>query len=348
MKSVSVVIPTHNRSHFISDAIKSVMEQDVKNCTLEIIVVDDGSTDDTRQVVSSFGESVIYIYQDNQGAGAARNRGIDESTGDWIAFLDSDDRWLPDKLALQFNVLESFPDYKAIHSNFYTTQNGQIIIRKGLEYWVDQTRIDSNVDWNQVYTKRFNSSDFEISRSGSSFEIFAGNIFSELLCSCCMACWTLLVRRECLGKEVRFSEHLSIGEDYWFFCRLSEQHDLLFMDCPTVENRAHSGPRITQAQRAKSLEAYLEICESIYVPSQSTFRPADTDILNTRKRLTTELLKEYLKNGESFKARSLIQSAKDSCGFQADLTYPLYRIAEWLPFDVTNHLVKFKRMLLGS
>jgi len=348
MQSVSVIIPTHNRAHLVSDAINSVLDQNATNCTLEIIVVDDGSTDDTRQVVSSFGESVKYVYQKNQGAGAARNRGIDEATGDWISFLDSDDRWLPDKLSLQFKVLESFPEYKAIHSNFYTTHNGQIIIRKGLEYWVDQSKVDSDVDWNQIYKKRYNSVDFGITRSGLSFEIFAGNIFNALLRSCCIACWTLLVRRDCLCKEIRFSEHLSIGEDYWFFCRLSEQHELLFIDCPTVENRAHPGPRITQLQSAKLLEACLDIFENIYFPSQSSFRPSDEIILSNCKRVKTELLKEYLKNGERTKARSLIQSANNSCGFQVDFTYPIYRIAEWLPFDLTNKLLKLKRLLLGN
>lgn len=348
MKSVSVVIPTHNRAQLVCEAIKSVMEQDAKNCALEIIVVDDGSTDDTRQAVSSLGQSVKYIFQENQGAGAARNRGIEEATGDWVAFLDSDDRWLPDKLALQFKVLELFPEYKAIHSNFYTTLNGQIIIQKGLEYWVDPSRIDNEVDWNQVYNKRYNSADYGISRFDLPFEIYTGNIFSALLRSGCASCITLLVRRDCLNKEIRFAEHYPTWEDYWFFCRLSEHQDLLFLDCPTAENRAHPGHRLTQSQRTQTLECYLDICEKIYFPSQSPFRPADEVIQKHYRMANTALFKEYLKNGERSKAKALMQSGKASYGFHVDFTFPLYRITELLPFDVTNRLVKLKRLLLGN
>jgi glycosyltransferase involved in cell wall biosynthesis len=109
-RSVSVIIPTYNRAHSIGEAIKSVLEQDIENCRIEIIVIDDGSTDCTRDIVTELGPNIRYIYQENGGAGAARNRGIKEATGDWIAFLDSDDRWLPYKLSLQFKILEAFPE----------------------------------------------------------------------------------------------------------------------------------------------------------------------------------------------------------------------------------------------
>ena len=91
MIPVSVIIPTYNRSHCLGDAIDSVLAQTHKN--LEIIVVDDGSTDGTKDIVRSYGWPVKYIYQTNQGVSAARNRGIKEARSEWIAFLDSDDEW---------------------------------------------------------------------------------------------------------------------------------------------------------------------------------------------------------------------------------------------------------------
>ena len=96
MPKVSVVIPTFNRADTIGDSIKSVLEQTFKD--FEVIVVDDGSTDGTESVVAAFGDSRIkYIMQDNAGACAARNNGIRHANGEYIAFQDSDDYWMPRK-----------------------------------------------------------------------------------------------------------------------------------------------------------------------------------------------------------------------------------------------------------
>ena len=96
---VSVVIPTYNRAGFVREAIASVLEQDYPD--VELIVVDDGSCDDSAAVVGSFGPAVQYLWQENRGVSAARNRGVAASTGGLIAFLDSDDLWLPRKVSEQ-------------------------------------------------------------------------------------------------------------------------------------------------------------------------------------------------------------------------------------------------------
>src|SRR5262249_43626334 len=90
---VTVIIPTFNRGHIVTDAIDSVLAQTVP--CLEIIVVDDGSRDDTRERLVPYMDRIVYIYQHNQGVSAARNTGVDAAKGDLIAFLDSDDVWHP-------------------------------------------------------------------------------------------------------------------------------------------------------------------------------------------------------------------------------------------------------------
>lgn len=99
MSTISVVIPTYNRAAFVADAVRSVLDQ--VGVALEVIVVDDGSTDETARVLAAFGDKVHYIVQNNAGASAARNTGIRAATTPLVAFLDSDDLWLPGKLALQ-------------------------------------------------------------------------------------------------------------------------------------------------------------------------------------------------------------------------------------------------------
>ena len=108
MPTVSVIIPTYNRRTYVQEAIDSVLAQTYPD--YEIIVIDDGSTDGTDQVLHArYGDRIRYVWQENQGESAARNRGIALARGEYIALLDSDDLWLPDKLAKQIPFLDSHP-----------------------------------------------------------------------------------------------------------------------------------------------------------------------------------------------------------------------------------------------
>ena len=127
---VSIVIPTYNRADFVREAIASVLQQDYPD--VDLIVVDDGSRDDTAAVVSGFGPAVRYLYQENRGVSAARNRGVASSTGDLIAFLDSDDLWLPSKVSAQVAYFKAHPDMQACHTD-------EIWIRRGVR--VNERRV---------------------------------------------------------------------------------------------------------------------------------------------------------------------------------------------------------------
>ena len=108
MPKVSVVIPTYNRQRLVQDTIDSVLRQTFGD--LELIVIDDGSTDDTRRVLQDrYGTRIRYVYQENQGESAARNHGIALAGGEYVAFVDSDDLWHPQKLERQVEVFEADP-----------------------------------------------------------------------------------------------------------------------------------------------------------------------------------------------------------------------------------------------
>lgn len=104
---VSVVVPAFNQGDYIAEAIDSALGQTIP--PFEVIVVDDGSTDQTAEVCASYGDRISYVHQPNAGAGAARNRGLSMATGDFIAFLDSDDIWPADRLALQLEAFAADP-----------------------------------------------------------------------------------------------------------------------------------------------------------------------------------------------------------------------------------------------
>jgi glycosyltransferase involved in cell wall biosynthesis len=115
MPKISVIIPTYNRSELLKEAIKSVLNQSYSD--FEIIVVDDGSTDDTRAVVTSYNSSkIIYFFQENRGRSSARNRGIKLARGEYVAFLDSDDIFMPNKLELQAGFLDENESYGMVYS----------------------------------------------------------------------------------------------------------------------------------------------------------------------------------------------------------------------------------------
>ena len=110
---ITVIIPVHNRPRLIEIALRSLLNQTLP--PTEILVVDDGSTDDTAAVVDAFGPPVRRLYQSSQGAAAARNAGLREATGEFIAFLDSDDYWAPDALAILHQALLSPPSKGVVY-----------------------------------------------------------------------------------------------------------------------------------------------------------------------------------------------------------------------------------------
>jgi glycosyltransferase involved in cell wall biosynthesis len=115
---VSVVIPTYNCVQFVTEAIDSVLNQTFKD--FEILVVDDGSKDETREVLTEkYGTSIQYLYKENGGVSSARNFGIEKAKGKYIAFLDADDVWMPEKLEKQASALEGNPEIKACYSSFF-------------------------------------------------------------------------------------------------------------------------------------------------------------------------------------------------------------------------------------
>jgi glycosyltransferase involved in cell wall biosynthesis len=105
---ISCIIPSFNAADYIQEALDSIQGQTLK--PFETIVVDDGSTDETAKIIANYGTPVTYIYQDNAGPGAARNRGIELARGDFLAFLDADDVWHPDKLASQMERFKQRPE----------------------------------------------------------------------------------------------------------------------------------------------------------------------------------------------------------------------------------------------
>jgi glycosyltransferase involved in cell wall biosynthesis len=123
---VTVVIPTYNQAQYLGDAINSVLAQSYTD--YEIIIVDDGSIDDTKQVVGKFGSFLKYIFQSNKGLAGSRNTGIREANGDYVAFLDSDDKWCPEFLTTMVSLASEHPDATVLYCGAsYIDTNGRVL-----------------------------------------------------------------------------------------------------------------------------------------------------------------------------------------------------------------------------
>jgi glycosyltransferase involved in cell wall biosynthesis len=342
---ISVIIPTFNRSHLIGESIDSVLRQDVKGYDVEVLVIDDGSTDNTKENLKDYinKNKIRYIYQDNRGAGAARNHGIEEARGDWITFLDSDDRWLPYQLSIQTSVIEKIPYCKVLFSDFLIVAKNEKFEGRGLDYWALNFNGSGDGKWKNIFSDKIDSGSINLSHRGETFQIYNGNIFDKILFQPCMPCWTTIISRECLADNVRFAENFPTWEDFWFSCRLAEKNEIYFMDVITAENRGHSGPRLTQADIIKRTKCYIDICSGIYLRSASPYRPSDVELIGLYTSLNKILFKEYVKNGMHLEADE-VKSKLDKLNIDPrDLSFLLYYIGSTIPGKPINKLVRLKR-----
>ena len=198
MPRVSVVIPCHNGEHYLREALESALGQ--TRAPDEILLLDDGSTDKSAEIARSFGPRVTVISQKNVGQSATRNRGIDEARGDFIAFLDADDIWLPDKIERQLRLLETTPDVDLIYTAYFgLTPDGA-------------KRPVSVPD--------------------------AASIVAALRLACPILPSTVMVRKSLLAGE-RFDATLSSSEDWDLFYRLSKRGTFGVIDDPLICYRSH-------------------------------------------------------------------------------------------------------------
>jgi glycosyltransferase involved in cell wall biosynthesis len=180
---VSVVIPTFNRATWVREAIDSVLAQDYPQ--LEVIVVDDGSSDHTPEVVRGFGPALTFIRQSHAGVSAARNRGVAVSHGTLVAFLDSDDLWLPNKVAAQVALFLQQPQTQVCYTD-------EVWIRRGVR-----------VNPRQIHQKH------------------AGWIFLQSLPRCIISPSSVMMRRTLWDRLGGFDERLPACEDYDLWLRLT-------------------------------------------------------------------------------------------------------------------------------
>lgn len=226
MPRVSVIIPAYNGAAYLDQAIESALHQE--GTDLEIIVVDDGSTDDTDKVLARYHGKVVSLYQENRGMASARNQGIAASTGEFLAFLDQDDYWLDRKLTAQLALFERRSQVGLVYSDSLFLQG---------------TRYLTDTFFTLCPPHR-------------------GRVFVQLLLDSFIPIPTVVVRRECLEDVGLFDERLRICADYDLWLRVAARYDVDYVPAPLAVYRRHEGNTSKNAEVAlteaiRITDAYL-------------------------------------------------------------------------------------------
>lgn len=208
MLQVSVIIPTYNRISLLTKALDSVLCQTYS--PLEVIVIDDASTDNTRSELESRYPQVRYACQTHQGVSAARNTGIKLARSEWIAFLDSDDAWWPYKLAEQVEALERHPGFLICHSDEIWIRNGRRMNPK------------------KKHAKH------------------GGWIFARCLPLCVISPSSVIIHRSVFESVGRFDESLPACEDYDLWLRICARYPVLYVDQPLVTKHSGHGDQLSR------------------------------------------------------------------------------------------------------
>ncbi len=223
---ISVIIPSYNRAHVLGRALDSVLMQ--RHCADEIIVIDDGSRDGTAKLLRNYPQIKAIHSDKNQGVSAARNQGIQAARNEWIAFLDSDDAWLPEKLLHQVAAIQSTPESRFVHTDEIWIRNGK-----------------------RVNPKKKHSKP-------------GGWIYQQSLALCCVSPSSVLVHRSVLDECGVFDENLVACEDYDLWLRIFCRFPVELIERPLVIKYGGHADQLSQKYwgmdrfRIKSLRKMLD------------------------------------------------------------------------------------------
>lgn len=265
MPRVSIIIPTHNRKAFVLEAIDSVLAQTYEG--FELIVVDDGSADGTREALKRYEESLLYLYQANQGVSTARNNGLALAQGEFIAFLDSDDLWLPKKLAVQVAFMDQHP---------------QALICYTDELWI---RRGKRVNPKKRHAK------------------YSGEIYPHCLPLCIISPSSALMRRGLFEQVGTFDPRLSVCEDYDLWLRVAALFPVFFIPQRLIVKRGGHPDQLSRQEwgndryRVMALAKILEL--GMLTPELRRLT------IQELHRKVGVLISGYLKRGKEGEAKDL-------------------------------------------
>jgi len=265
MPRVSIIIPTCNRKAFVQEAIGSVLAQTYED--FELIVVDDGSSDETGEALKRYDERLHYLYQANQGVSAARNNGLALAQGELIAFLDSDDLWLPKKLAIQVAFMDQYPEAQICYTD-------ELWIRRGV----------------RINPKKRHAK-------------YSGEIYPHCLPLCIISPSSALMRRALFAQVGTFDPGLPVCEDYDLWLRVAARFPVFFIPQRLIVKRGGHPDQLSRQEWGNDryrVIAIAKILETGILPPE--LRELTIQELHRKVRV---LINGYLKRGKERETKDL-------------------------------------------
>lgn len=229
MYTVSIIIPTYNNAHLLPETLESIFNQDYGD--YELIIVDDGSTDNTKEILKKYGNKIIYLFQENSGAcSKPRNEGIKIATGEYISIFDSDDIMKPEKIRLQAKFLDHNPDVGFVFTDFCDFRDDTIF----------KNHISTCTIFNSLKRKRVGEFEYIINKIDA---------YETLLSENFIGASSMMFRKNLLQQIGSFDESLDSSEDIDFTLRVSRKHDFGFVDTICHLRRLHLGNMTTKVEK---------------------------------------------------------------------------------------------------
>jgi glycosyltransferase involved in cell wall biosynthesis len=330
---VSVIIPTYNREELIGAAIQSVLAQTYTN--VEIIVIDDGSTDNTKNVLERFKGMIRYLWGQHKGTAHARNMGMEAATGKYIAFLDSDDQYYPYKLQVQVEFIESHPEIGMVYTEFSGVEpDGSIDPYHIRKYHPNYEK--KGWSYEDIFSEKGEYSSVAVEQP---IPFYMGNVFSYTLFGTFISSNTMLFSKEVLKKVGYQNEAYQYGEDYDFTVRIAKYCRAAFLDLPTYklfyhDNQSTRFAAVENSRDPQKITKWIGLMELfIAVVMENGYN--DPEFYSKNKVLVDDRLlslycdigKRWLSNGDSRKARECFKESKRFGSMQSK-----YRRFYWLSF----------------
>lgn len=314
---VSVVIPAYNAARFLAETVESVRQQTTP--VHEIIIVDDGSTDETKQVVQSLGGDIVYIWQANAGVSAARNRGIAEAEGEIIAFLDADDLWLPEKVGKQLGVFLCHTEVALVAAD-----RAEIDAQGGL-------LLDSLFKKQGLY---------------EFFSELRGNPIPQALSRLVQVNFiptsSVMVRKSALAQVGVFDTAIRYGEDLELWARIASRHAIACLPEVLIHYRQH-GNNATQATEKLLLDMVI-VMKRIRSWGSKALRKEKLNADKAVSQALWDLGYWYFTSSSPQRACSpLLQSFRESPSLRA-LTYAVLSL---FPPSAIGNIRHLKQKILG-